>query len=210
METTQTQTNDPAAQTITTQDPATTTETGTTQNPTTTEVADGTTKTEDKQGTTATVLADFTLPEGVDVDKNSVAAFKEIAQEAGISQEAAQKIVDKMIGTLSERTAAQMDAAKAQFLADAKADKEIGGDKFDATVRAAQNFIDRYPGSQELKELLNASGMGNHKTAIKLFAWLDAKTGESKQVVNPGNGAGGANDSDTQTALQNMYPTMYK
>lgn len=172
----------------TTQNP---TEVGTTQDPAPTESAPATQDTPASESTgeqQSTILADFTIPEGVTADQATVGAFKEVATELGMSQEAAQKVIDKLAPFIAGRQAEQLEAYKATILEEAKADKEIGGSKFDASVKQATNFINQYPHRDELKDLLNATGMGNHKAAIRLFAWLDAKTSESKVLVSPDGG----------------------
>lgn len=55
----------------------------------------------------------------------------------------------------------------------AKADKEIGGDAYDANVAVAVRAIDQY-GSDELRLALDESGLGNHPAVIK-FAYNAGK-----------------------------------
>ena len=70
---------------------------------------------------------------------------------------------------------------------DAKADKEIGGDKWDGTVKSAQRAINTL-GTPALKEYLQASGGGNHPELIRVFAKVG---GLIKEDSPPSDGPGG-------------------
>ncbi len=52
-----------------------------------------------------------------------------------------------------------------------KADKEIGGDKFDANMESARRIIEKY-GDEQIKNDLNVSGFGNYPPLVRLFAKL--------------------------------------
>ncbi len=78
---------------------------------------------------------------------------------------------------------------------DAKADKEIGGDKWTGTVSDAQRAINKL-GTPALKEYLNASGGGNHPELIRILA----KAGALLKEDNPPNDGGQGSGKPAETA----------
>jgi len=66
---------------------------------------------------------------------------------------------------------------------EAKADKEIGGDNFGANLAVAKQAIDTF-GSDELKSILNESGLGSHPSMIK-FAVKAGKSISDASVIKP-------------------------
>lgn len=84
--------------------------------------------------------------------------FEPIAKELGLSQEQAQKLVD-IYPQIQQQQAEARSKQVADWGEQVKADKEIGGDKFNASVGAAQRALDQF-GNTELREYLNASGPG--------------------------------------------------
>ena len=73
-----------------------------------------------------------------------------------MSQEQAQKLVD-IYPQIQQQQAEARSKQVSDWGEQVKADKEIGGDKFNASVGAAQRALDQF-GNTELREYLNASG----------------------------------------------------
>jgi len=117
------------------------------------------------------VVYDLKLPEGIKLSDATLAEVKAFAKANGLSAEAAQGMVNlkaKAIGEVTSQYAAEVEGFKAKWAEDARADKDFGGDKFDANVAVAAGVVNTY-GTPELKELLNATGLGNHPEIIRLF-----------------------------------------
>jgi hypothetical protein len=131
------------------------------------------------------------MPEGVAVDQQLLDAIGPDFKELGLTNEQAQKLADKFIKLQGERSAGQMKGwgeTVSGWADQAKSDKEIGGDKWDATVKDATRFIRTYE-TPALKDYLNASGGGNHPELIRIFAKAGALIREDNV---PAGGAGGA------------------
>lgn len=131
--------------------------------------------------------ADFTMPEGMDVDTALLEQAVPVFKELGLTQEQAQKLVDLQAQNVQASQQAQVDSfnqLKQDWLDQAKSDDEIGGDGFDENVSDARLFIDKF-GTPELKTLLNDYGVGNHPEVIRAFA----RAGKLlKEDVPGGNG----------------------
>ncbi|MBH1918616.1 peptidase [Serratia surfactantfaciens] len=124
---------------------------------------------------------EFTSPEGQELDANALAVFEPIAKELGLSQEQAQKLVD-IYPQIQHQQAEAWSKQVADWGEQVKADKEIGGDKFNASVGAAQRALDQF-GNPELREYLNASGLGNHPALVRFCAKVGKAMAEDTFVV---------------------------
>lgn len=115
---------------------------------------------------------DLKLPENSDVDDSVVKSVEEFAKENGLSQEAAQSILDRemdarqaSIRTLEEQASKQSET----WLKEAKADPDIGGDKWNESVALADKALDELFPSMDIKEFLRSTGLGNNPSVIKGF-----------------------------------------
>lgn len=122
------------------------------------------TKNEEANPAEADKPYEFKLPEGIEVDSAEAESFSAIAKELKLPQEAAQKIVDFAVAREAKMIETR-NAAVAAWAESVKTDKDIGGDKLAENLATARKAIDLGP--PELKELLNASGFGNHPAIVK-------------------------------------------
>lgn len=111
---------------------------------------------------------EFKAPEGKDFDPAVIGQFSEVAKELGLSQDAAQKILDKMGPTIASRQAEAIEAARTEWANASTNDKEFGGDKLTENLAVAKKALDSF-GSPELRTLLNESGLGNHPEVIRFM-----------------------------------------
>lgn len=96
-----------------------------------------------------------------------------VAKEIGLSQVKAQKLVSAV-------EEANMDFCykNAQgWVKQLKADKELGGEKFNASVGMARRVFDKYGPSSELRELLSYSGLTNHPDFVRMFVHIGEALG---------------------------------
>lgn len=146
---------------------------------------------------------DLTMPDGVELDQELLDELGPEFKELGLTNAQAQKLADKFIAKQQARAKAQgEDWAKtiSDWADKAKADEEIGGAKWDDTVKAASGVVNRF-GTPELKEYLNASGGGNHPEMIRFMAKVGALIGEDNPAIS--ENPGGKVKQDTASIL---YP----
>ena len=147
--------------------------------------------------------ADFTAPEGVTLNAESITEFKEIAKARGLSQEDAQKLVDLAARNVDRVHAAQLahiEKAQAQWAADSAVDKEFGGDNLSKNLAVAKAAMGEYA-SPALVDILAKSGLGNHPEVIRLFFRVGMKLMPDQSVP------GGTRPVETSASAL-MYPTM--
>ena len=131
---------------------------------------------------------DFTLPEGIDMDAGTLDAFKGLAKELNIPQEAAQKLIDLQTTMVAKQADEYQKAVVAQgqkWAAEVKSDPELGGENYDKSVASAIKVIQSF-GDPALTELLNDSGLGNHPALFKFCHRISAAISEDKFVM-PGS-----------------------
>lgn len=156
-----------------------------------------------QDGQTAVEYADFTAPEGLTFNPETLGEFKELAKAKGLSQEDAQKFADlggKVVKMQHENYARQIEAAQTQWAEASRTDKEIGGDKFEENCALAKRALDTF-GSPELAKMMEESGLGNHPDVLRAFVRIGRAISEDRLVA--GTTRPGASDS-----LKKMYPTM--
>ena len=80
------------------------------------------------------------------------------------------------------------------------ADKDIGGDKLAENLSVARKALETF-GTPELRDVLNATGFGNHPAVIKAFYKIGQAISEDRFVT------GGAKGPETDMAKR-MFPSM--
>ena len=123
--------------------------------------------------------ADFTLPEGIEIDKAQLEAAKAQFKEAGYTQEQAQKAIDLHLKGMQEQQEIFVQTRK-EWVNEIKADKEFGGDKFDTTVKGAQLALRKFDPDGSMVGLLETSGFGDNPGVIKFLARIHAAMGEDQ------------------------------
>lgn len=132
---------------------------------------------EQKPGGAPEEYTDFTLGEGVEIDKATLEQVKADFKAAGYTQEQAQKAIDLHVANLKAQQEAFITTRK-EWVDELKADKDFGGDKFDVTVTGAQNALRKFDTDGGMLKLLEASGFGDNPTVIKFLARVHKAMGE--------------------------------
>jgi hypothetical protein len=155
-------------------------------------------------------FADFTFPEGVQPDEGLLEEFLTLAKELNLSQDQAQKLVDlqsgglqKMAEAITEKIEADKHAEMAEWDKEAKADKEFGGDKFEESMLEAKKAALKF-GTEELLEVLDATGVGSHPELVRFFVRVGKALGDDKMLF------GNAQQVTEKSAAEILFPTMAK
>lgn len=130
---------------------------------------------------------DFTLAEGYAIDDADMGVLKELGQEFKLPQEAMQKLVD-LGTTIQQRQAESYQAQVSDWVAQAKADKEYGGDKLQQSLSTAKGAF-ALPRGDKMRSLLDETGLGNHPDVIGFFAEVGKLMGNDQMVTGKSNNA---------------------
>lgn len=147
--------------------------------------------------------AEFTMPEGVELDPALTDKFKATAKELNLSQDKAQKLVE-LAAEMRQRDAETIVNMRQEWIDQTKADPEIGGAKLNDTLAAAKRGLNAY-GTPQFIELLNQSGLGNHPEVVRVMARAGRAVSEDKVVT--GGGSTGPRHHDIASK---MFPTANK
>ena len=110
---------------------------------------------------------DLKMPDGVELDKAAADEFTAIAKELKLDLPSAQKLAD-VAAKQAQRQAESHAKLVESWAEQVKVDKEIGGDKFDENLGIARKALETF-GTPELRDVLHASGLGNHPEVIRAF-----------------------------------------
>lgn len=131
----------------------------------------------------------FVAPPEVALDPTVMDAFGEIAKGLKLSQEDAQNVVNQMAPLIVKNDAARIaelaTVASNAWIADAKADKEFGGDKFEENRAIALKAFEAF-GTPELKKILIDSHLGDHPELIRWAYRVGKQLGPDNKFV-PGD-----------------------
>jgi len=137
--------------------------------------------------------ASLKAPEGF--DPAALPKIAEIAKVYGLNAEAAQKLLNDT-HTRQVQAKADMDAAlakqKAEWHEAIKADKDYGGEKFEASLQRAQKVVGEIDAkiAPGIKQLLDGSGYGEHPAVVRLFNYLGQANREDSFAAGGDNSAG--------------------
>lgn len=145
------------------------------------------TKEEEKAETAPEEYAEFTMPEGVELNSDILAEASPLFKELGLSQENAQKLVDFHANQVQAITQSQDDAYNQLMNEWTTETTAEFGDNLQETVAYAQAAIEKF-GSPEVKQLFSDHGLGNHKEVIRFLSQVGRLTKEDV----PGEGSPGA------------------
>lgn len=120
---------------------------------------------------------EFKAPEGMTLDKPTVEKFSVLAKELKLPQDAAQKLVDLQMNFAKEQGEA-LRTSYAQTVESWKQEtvKALGAG-YEQELGFAAKAINKF-GTPELKQLLNETGLGNHKELAMLLIKVGKTVGE--------------------------------
>jgi hypothetical protein len=155
----------------------------------------------------------FTAPEGTQYDAGILESFDGAAHEAGLTQEAAQKLIEKMAPAIAARQADQVQAIQHEWRSATTADKEFGGEKLPENLAVARRALDTFdplpagvrivdgkpvgadgkPVTTPMRTLLETTGLGNHPEVIRFMFRAGKAISEDKFVGGSAGGTGKLN-----------------
>jgi len=142
---------------------------------------------------------EFKAPEGKEYDAAVLEPFAEAAREANLTQDAAQKILDRMAPALAARQQEQVTAVRTGWLESSRMDKEFGGERLQENLSAAKRALDSYA-APEFRKLLDDTGLGNHPEVIRMLVRVGKSMNEDSFV------SGGAAFKGARDLAAKLYP----
>lgn len=145
-------------------------------------------------------------PREIEMDAVLLEKATPVFKEMGFTNEQAQKLAPLALevqNRMLQQQADNHDAMKADWAKTAKADPEIGGNKFNEHLAASAKALDALgaPKGSDFRALLDDTGLGNHPEMIRMFSKVGKIVGEDDNLVK----ADGQRKS-TKSAEEILYP----
>lgn len=128
--------------------------------------------------------AEFTVPEGMEVNKDALEAFLPVAKDLKLTQDQAQKLVNLQTAhetAMAEQQITAWENVQTEWREATKVDQEIGGTNLQKTMSDSARFLGKFA-TPELRDLLDRTGVGNNVEFIRLFAAAGNAMGEDNLV----------------------------
>lgn len=181
-------------------------------------------KTEEKtnepktEGGAPETYADFKAPEGYTLSKDVIEAATPIFKELGLSQEAAQKLVDFHAKNMIDAAKAPMEAyqtLRQEWRDTVLKDPDLssGGKLKTEVTTAIGKAIDGVGDpalAKDFREIMDISGVGDNPAFVKMmYKWAQSVT-EGSHVTGKGPSPHGqrAPDAKPQSAAAALYPNL--
>ena len=127
---------------------------------------------EEEQGTSEAeakyTVDGIELPDGMTFDDKTIDQLADVCKEAKFSPEAFRAIAQKMTPVLEARNAERIGEVRKQFLAQGRADAEMGGAKWADTKRNASQAFRKFV-DPETRQLFVKLGLDCHPGVIRAF-----------------------------------------
>lgn len=145
---------------------------------------------------------ELALAEGDPLPKEVFDAYVGLASEAKLPKDGAQALLGKLNSLIELSQQAQIKQSAQQWAEQSKADPEFGNAKFGENLAVAKSAFDSFA-SRELKEMMDATGLGSHPEVLRLFYRVGLAVSQDKVVSGKASAA-------PRSQAERIYPTMYK
>lgn len=149
-----------------------------------TEQSDGNTEGDqegDKPAQGAPEKYDFKFEEGKTVDAGILDVYSEVAKDLNLTQEAAQKMLDKIAPVIEGKQLQRIEAVKNEWTQASMTDTEFGGDRLQENLQVAESALAEF-GTDQLRSLLKESGLANNPEVIRFMYRAGKSLSEDKFI----------------------------
>lgn len=125
-------------------------------------------------------LPEENMPEGIELDQDAVRVAHEAFHKLGISQQQGAELIRlqaELVDGQQKKLLEADQAAQKQAAEDLRKDEEFGGAAFDQNIALAQAAVEKL-GGDDLKKVLDETGLGNLPPLIKAFAKMGRMMGD--------------------------------
>lgn len=132
------------------------------------------------------VKYDLKLPEGTLLTQSEVDKIVSFAKEQGLSQESAQKLVEReheILANYKNNQDQQYEQLREQFYKQVESDKELGGDNLKATAELARRALNKFA-PDSIKKFFAESPHGNNPDVIRMFRDIGKAMQDDKIVLS--------------------------
>lgn len=157
---------------------------------------------------------ELAFPDGFERDDTVLAAFREVAKDAKLNQEGAQKLMDfyhQQLLASRQRTFDEFKAIREQvdrqFRTALHADPELGGANFERNCNHVQATVRRFLNDAEYKEYNTLVTEANIRNARPIFRLL-SRIGKYFAEAGPVGGDAAGAPAEPKSIADRMYPNL--
>lgn len=147
---------------------------------------------------------DFKLPENTEVNQAQLDSFTDLAKKHGLTQEAAQELIDlygsQLNAQMNEKTQELVELRK-EWKKTINQDPEIGGNNIKKSLGLVISALNKFPGGDEVKAMLIETGLQDNPSVIKFLYHIGKATSEDSVDDFKGGKAG-----EKKSAEEILYP----
>lgn len=132
------------------------------------------------------VKYDLKLPEGTLLTQAEVDKIVSFSKEQGLSQESAQKLVEReheILANYKDNQEQQFEQMRDQWFKQVESDKELGGENLKTTAELAKRALNKFA-PDSLKKFFAESPYGNHPEIIRMFSNIGKSMQDDKLVLS--------------------------
>lgn len=148
---------------------------------------------------------EFKAPEGQTYDPQVLEEFSAAAKNANLTQDAAQKLIEKMAPAIAARQQAQIESIQKTWADTSSADKEFGGEKFEENLAVARKALSTFA-TPEFRKLLGDTGLQHHPEMLRTLYRVGKAISEDGYVTNSAGPATTVNYADFGSIANALYP----
>ena len=151
------------------------------------------------------------MPEGYELDTETLEAVTPMLKEMGATTEQAQALADIMVKKMTAQRNAECDAFSEtvkSWKEETLNDPEIGGRNLDKNLSSVAKVIDKYAeDGAAVRQMLDDSGLGNHPAFVKMMVRVAQSLDTDKWVDSPGNNKGNIGEDEF---IKGLFPNSLK
>lgn len=132
------------------------------------------------------VKYDLKLPEGTLLTQAEVDEIVSFSKEQGLSQESAQKLVErehKILANYKDNQEQQYEQMRDILYKQVESDKELGGENLKTTAELAKRALNKFA-PDSIKKFFAESPYGNHPEIIRMFSNIGKSMQDDKLVLS--------------------------
>ena len=132
------------------------------------------------------VKYDLKLPEGTLLTQAEVDKIVSFSKEQGLSQESAQKLVEReheILANYKDNQEQQYEQMRDILFKQVESDKELGGENLKTTAELAKRALNKFA-PDSLKKFFAESPYGNHPEIIRMFSNIGKSMQDDKLVLS--------------------------
>ena len=141
---------------------------------------------ESKVEETRPEYTDFEVPDGVEMfGEDVMSEFTAVAGDLGLSQEQAQRLIDKLGPAQLSAQKAMVENTVKGWVDASRADEEVGGANYKASVSSAVRAVDKFA-TPEFRPLLTGDGtkLASHPEMLRFLARVGDAISPDRSLVN--------------------------